>query len=64
MKTCEGEWSASRPGRFTLSTQWVEDWVGPRAGRDAAEEREANIEEECAFVVKEAKVQEGCRGKE
>jgi hypothetical protein len=35
-----GEWSASRPGRFTSgeiapSTHWAEEWVGPRAGLDA-----------------------------
>jgi hypothetical protein len=32
-----GEWSASRPGRFTPgerapSTHWIGRWVGPRAG--------------------------------
>jgi len=32
-----GEWSASRPGRFTLrerapDTHWTGGWVGPRAG--------------------------------
>jgi hypothetical protein len=32
-----GEWSASRPGRFTLwerapSTHSIGDWVDPRAG--------------------------------
>jgi hypothetical protein len=32
-----GEWSASRPGRFTLRerspvTHWVGGWVSPRAG--------------------------------
>jgi len=31
-----GEWSASRPGRFTIRerdpvTQWIGGWVGPRA---------------------------------
>jgi len=31
-----GEWSASRPGRFTLrerapGTHWIGGWVGPRA---------------------------------
>jgi hypothetical protein len=35
-----GEWSVSRPGRFTLGerapgTHWIECWVGPRAGLDA-----------------------------
>jgi hypothetical protein len=54
-----GEWSASRPGHITPCTQWVGGWVGPKAGLDAAEEREANLEEEWAFVVKEAKVRRG-----
>jgi hypothetical protein len=32
-----GEWSASRPGRFTLrerapDTHWIGGWVGPRSG--------------------------------
>jgi hypothetical protein len=32
----EGEWSASRPGRFTPreivpDTHWIGGWVGPRA---------------------------------
>jgi len=35
-----GEWSASRPGRFTPRerapfTCWIGGWVGPRAGLDA-----------------------------
>jgi hypothetical protein len=35
-----GEWSASRPHRFTCSerdagTHWIGDWVSPRAGLDA-----------------------------
>jgi hypothetical protein len=35
-----GEWSASRPGRFTPrerapSTLWIEGWVGPRAVLEA-----------------------------
>jgi hypothetical protein len=39
-----GEWSASRPGRFTpgeraSSTHWIKGWVGPRAGLDAVEKR-------------------------
>jgi hypothetical protein len=34
-----GEWSASRPGRFTLrertlGTHWIGGWVGPRAVLD------------------------------
>jgi hypothetical protein len=37
-----GEWSASRPGRFTPremvpDTHWTGDWVGPRVSLDAAE---------------------------
>jgi hypothetical protein len=36
----EGEWSASRPGRFSPkerapSTHWIGSWVGPRASLDA-----------------------------
>jgi hypothetical protein len=39
-----GEWSASRPGRFTPgeiapSTHWTGGWVGPRAGLDDVEKR-------------------------
>jgi hypothetical protein len=35
-----GEWSTSRPGRFTPrdrapGTNWIGGWVGPRAGLDA-----------------------------
>jgi hypothetical protein len=38
------EWSASRPGRFTLgekapSTHWIGGWVDPRAGVDDMEKR-------------------------
>jgi hypothetical protein len=38
----EGEWSASRPGRFTsgeraVGTHWIGGWVGPRAGLDDIE---------------------------
>jgi hypothetical protein len=37
-----GEWSASRPDRFTLEemappTHWIGSWVGPRAGLYTAE---------------------------
>jgi hypothetical protein len=32
-----GEWSASHPGRFTPSTNWVGGWVGPKADLDAVE---------------------------
>jgi hypothetical protein len=39
-----GEWSASRPGRFTPTerapcTHWIEGWVGPRAVLDAVVKR-------------------------
>jgi hypothetical protein len=39
-----GEWSASRPCRFTpgeraLSSHWIGSWVGLRAGLDASEKR-------------------------
>jgi hypothetical protein len=39
-----GEWSASRPGRFTPGerapgTRWIGGWVNPRAGLDDIEER-------------------------
>jgi hypothetical protein len=39
-----GEWSASRPGRFTSrerapGTHWIGGWVGPRAVRDAVVKR-------------------------
>jgi hypothetical protein len=39
-----GEWSASRPCRFTLGerafdTHWIGAWVGPRAGLDDVEKR-------------------------
>jgi hypothetical protein len=39
-----GEWSASRPGRFTTKerahgTHWIAGWVGPRAGLDKVVKR-------------------------
>jgi hypothetical protein len=39
-----GEWSASRPGRFTpwgnaSGTHWIGGWVGPKAGLDAVVKR-------------------------
>jgi hypothetical protein len=39
-----GEWSASRPGRFTpeeraSGTHWIGGWVDPRAGLDDVEKR-------------------------
>jgi hypothetical protein len=40
-----GEWSDSRPDRFTLEegtpgTHWLGSWVGLEAGMDAMEERQ------------------------
>jgi hypothetical protein len=37
-----GEWSVSRPGRFTLGERgsdinWIGGWVGPRVGLDDME---------------------------
>jgi hypothetical protein len=37
-----GEWSASRPGRYTpveraRCTHWIGGWVGPKSGRDDME---------------------------
>jgi hypothetical protein len=42
-----GEWTASRPGRFTLgeralSTHWIDGWVGPRTSLDDVERRKSN----------------------
>jgi hypothetical protein len=39
-----GEWSASRPDRFTpgeraLGTHWIGGWVDPRAGLDDVEKK-------------------------
>jgi hypothetical protein len=39
----KGEWSASRPGRFTAEeiapgTHWIGGWVGPTAALDFVEE--------------------------
>jgi hypothetical protein len=34
-----GEWSASRPGRFTPGTHWIGGWVDPRTGLDVVEKR-------------------------
>jgi hypothetical protein len=41
-----GEWSASRPCRFTPGarapgTHWIGGWVGPRAGLDTAGQRKS-----------------------
>jgi hypothetical protein len=40
----EGDWSASRPGRFTPMerapvTHWIGGWVGPRTGLDTVSKR-------------------------
>jgi hypothetical protein len=34
-----GEWSTSRPGRFTPGTRWIGGWVNPRAGLDDVDSR-------------------------
>jgi hypothetical protein len=34
-----GEWSASRPGRFTPGTHWIGGWIDPRVGLDDVEKR-------------------------
>jgi hypothetical protein len=34
-----GEWSASRPGRFTPATHWIWGWVGAKTGMDAVAKR-------------------------
>jgi hypothetical protein len=34
-----GEWSTSRPGRFTPGTHWIGGWVDLRAGLDDFEKR-------------------------
>jgi hypothetical protein len=34
-----GEWSASRPGCFTLDIHWIEGWVDYRVGLDDVEKR-------------------------
>jgi hypothetical protein len=43
-----GEWTASRPGRFTPEerapgTHWIGGWVNPRAGLDDSEKRKFMI---------------------
>jgi hypothetical protein len=45
--TLEGEWSASRPYRFTpgetaAGTYFIRDWVGPRAGLGPVERRKSH----------------------
>jgi hypothetical protein len=34
-----GEWSASHTSHFTLGTQWIGDWVGPRVDFGAVKEK-------------------------
>jgi hypothetical protein len=34
-----GEWSSSRPSRFTPVTHWIRGCVGPRTGLDAMQKR-------------------------
>jgi hypothetical protein len=43
-----GEWSDSRPGRFTLGlrdavTNWIRVWVRPRAGLDAVARKKQSL---------------------
>jgi hypothetical protein len=43
-----GQWSVSRPSRFTpgeiaLGTHCIGGWVGPRAGLEAVEKRKKNL---------------------
>jgi hypothetical protein len=33
------EWSASRPGRYTIGTHWMGGWVDLRVGLDVVEKR-------------------------
>jgi hypothetical protein len=52
-----GEWSASRPGRFTpretaSGTHWIAGWVGPRAVLDAVVKRKIPIPEWLGFALK------------
>jgi len=44
----EGEWLASRPGRFTPrkrcpGTHWTEGWVGRRAGLDVGAKQQKSL---------------------
>jgi hypothetical protein len=34
-----GEWSASRPIRFSPGTRWIGEWIGSGAVLDAMEQR-------------------------
>jgi hypothetical protein len=34
-----GEWSASRPGRFTIGTHWIGGYVSPRTSLDDVEKK-------------------------
>jgi hypothetical protein len=50
-----GEWSVSRPGRFTPAerasgTHWIGGWVGPRAVLDAVVKRNPVYEMKCLSV--------------
>jgi hypothetical protein len=38
----EGEWSASRPGRFTPYIHFTEGWMNPRAGMGTTKKRKMN----------------------
>jgi hypothetical protein len=44
-----GEWSASRPGRFTRKeiasgTHWIGGWAGPRSGLDTTGNRNPAVQ--------------------
>jgi hypothetical protein len=53
-----GEWSVSRPGRFTpreraSGTHWIGGWVGPRAVLDTGVKRK--IPSHHTFIIKNSK---------
>jgi hypothetical protein len=50
-----GEWSASRPGRFTPGeraavTHWIGGWVGPGVVLDAVENRKIYLAEKNKYI--------------
>jgi hypothetical protein len=54
-----GEWSASRPGRFTpreiaSGNHWTGGWVGPRADLEAVENRKIKISCSCQGMSKDS----------
>jgi hypothetical protein len=55
-----GEWSASRPGRFTPrgrspGTHWIGGWVGPRAVLDVVVERKIVVASRSFIYIINAK---------